>query len=201
MFWSRRLPQCVLGLAVFGIGISLLVRAELGLAPWDVFHRAVARHLDVGLGVVIEGTGLVLLLAWIPLRQRVGLGTILNAFEIGFVVDLVLPHLPTPDRLAPRIALLVGGVLAMAVASALYIGAGLGAGPRDGIMLGLAARWWTVRGWRTVVELTVVAAGLALGGSMGVGTLVFAVGIGPLVQPLLPVFRVPTPSTALGQYR
>ena len=164
----------------------MFVTARLGLAPWDVFHQGVARHVGLKLGWVIEITGFVLLLLWIPLRQRPGVGTILNAVEIGLVVNLVGNHLPSTDRLIPRLAYVVGAVLVIAVGSGLYIGAGLGTGPRDGIMVGLATRGYSVRVVRTVLEAVVLAVGVALGGHIGVGTLAFMLGIGPLVHVLIP---------------
>ena len=188
--FPERLARCVIGLAGFGLGISMIVVADLGLAPWDVFHQGVADKLGISIGWVIVMTGVLLMLAWIPLRQRPGLGTLLNATEIGLVVNLTLPLLPEPDHLVARAALLTGGLLAMGIGSGLYIGAGLGAGPRDGIMLGLAARGVSVRAARTGVEVLVTVLGVLLGGTIGIGTVAFALGIGPLVQVFLPVFDV-----------
>jgi uncharacterized membrane protein YczE len=164
----------------------MFVTARLGLAPWDVFHQGVSRHTGIALGWVIEITGFVLLLLWIPLRQRPGVGTILNAVEIGLVVNLIGDHLPSTDRLAPRLAYVVGAVVVIAVGSGLYIGAGLGTGPRDGLMVGLAARGYSVRVTRTILEAVVMASGIALGGRIGIGTLAFMFGIGPLVHVLIP---------------
>ncbi len=188
--FSERLARCVIGLAGFGLGISMIVVADLGLAPWDIFHQGVADKLGISIGWVIVMTGVLLMLVWIPLHQRPGLGTILNATEIGLVVNLTLPLLPEPDHLVPRAALLIGGLLAMGIGSGLYIGAGLGAGPRDGIMLGLAARGVSVRTARTGVEVLVTGLGVLLGGTIGIGTIAFALGIGPLVQLFLPMFDV-----------
>lgn len=187
--------RCVFGLALFGFGITLLLRAELGAAPWDVFHTGVNELTGVPTGVVIVVTGLALLALWIPLRERPGLGTILNAIEIGLVVDLTLPIVPEVDRLLVRGALLVAGLVLIAVGSGFYIGAGLGPGPRDGLMTGLAkrsvrGRSISVRVARTFVELVVLAVGIALGGSIGIGTAAFALGIGPLVQFFLPRLTV-----------
>lgn len=182
----RRLARCIVGLASFGLGISMFVTAHLGLAPWDVFHQGVSAHTGIALGWAIEIVGFLLLLLWIPLRQRPGVGTILNALEIGLVVNLIGNHLPSTDRLIPRLAYVVGAVVVIAVGSGLYIGAGLGTGPRDGIMVGLAARGYSVRVTRTVLEAIVMVAGMALGGHIGIGTLAFVVGIGPLVHILIP---------------
>jgi uncharacterized membrane protein YczE len=182
----QRLTRCIVGLAFFGLGISMFVTASLGLAPWDVFHQGVSSHTGIALGWVIEIVGFVLLLLWIPLRQRPGVGTILNALEIGLVVNLIGDHLPATDRLIPRLFYVVGAVFVIALGSGLYIGAGLGTGPRDGIMVGLAARGYSVRMTRTVLEFVVMASGIALGGHIGIGTLAFMLGIGPLVHVLIP---------------
>ena len=164
----------------------MFVTARLGLAPWDVFHQGVAVHTGLKLGWVIEITGVVLLLLWIPLRQRPGVATILNAVEIGLVVNLIGNHLPSTDRLVPRLAYVVGAVVVIAIGSGFYIGAGLGTGPRDGIMVAIAARGYSVRVVRTVQEATVLAIGIALGGHVGIGTIAFMLGIGPLLHVLLP---------------
>jgi uncharacterized membrane protein YczE len=188
---AQRLIRCVAGLALFGLGISMFVTARLGLAPWDVFHQGVSSHVGLSLGWVIEIVGFLLLLLWIPLRQRPGVGTILNALEIGLVVNLIGNHLPSTDRLVPRLAYVVGAVVVIAVGSGLYIGAGLGTGPRDGIMVGLAERGYSVRVTRTLLEAVVMACGIALGGRVGVGTVAFVVGIGPLVHILIPRLDMP----------
>ena len=189
--WGVRLGRCLAGLALFGTGVDLLLEAHLGAAPWDVFHQGVADHLDLPIGRVIVGTGLLLLLVWIPLRQRPGIGTILNAVEIGVTVDLVAPLIPRPEPLALRVAYVALGLVVVGIGSGLYIGSGLGAGPRDGIMMGLRDRGISVRVARTAIELTVLVAGLALGGTVGVGTIAFTFGIGPLVQLFLPRFLLP----------
>lgn len=189
--WADRLARCIGGLALFGLGIALILQAGLGAAPWDVFHQGVSELTGISVGTVIIIVGLVLLLAWIPLRQRPGVGTLLNAFEIGLVVDLVLPALPDTDRLLPRVAFLGAGLLVVAIGSGLYIGSGLGAGPRDGIMMGLRARGMSVRAARTAIELVVLGIGLALGGSVGIGTVAFTFGIGPLVHVFLPRLTLP----------
>jgi uncharacterized membrane protein YczE len=186
----QRLARCIVGLAFFGLGISMFVAAHLGLAPWDVFHQGVSKHTGISLGWVIEIVGFALLLLWIPLRQRPGVGTILNALEIGIVVNLIGDHLPSTDRLIPRLVYVVGAVIVIAAGSGLYIGAGLGTGPRDGIMVGLAARGFSVRVTRTVLEAVVMAVGIALGGHIGIGTLAFVVGIGPLVHILIPLLNM-----------
>jgi len=185
-----RIGRCLFGLALFGLGITLLIESDLGAAPWDVFHTGVTELTGISTGVVIIATGVLLLLLWIPLREQPGLGTILNAVVIGIVVDLTEPLVDTPGQLALRIAMMLGGVVLVAIGSGFYIGAGLGPGPRDGLMTGLAkhtalGRVVSIRAARTFVELTVLAVGIALGGAVGIGTAVFALGIGPLVQVFL----------------
>jgi len=150
--WSNRLARCAFGLALFGAGIALILQAHLGAAPWDMLHQGLSNKTGISVGVIIEAVGFVLLLLWIPLKQRPGVGTILNAFEIGFVVDLVAPHLPDSDRLLVRAGYLVAGIVIIAIGSGFYIGAGLGPGPRDGLMLGLEQRGLSVRTARTPVR-------------------------------------------------
>jgi uncharacterized membrane protein YczE len=183
----ERITRCVTGLALFGVGISLQIESRLGNPPWDVFHQGVANQVGLGIGTVIILTGIALLvLFWIPLRQKPGLGTVLNALEIGLVANVVLDAIPRVETMALRIPMLLGGILLVALGSALYIGSGLGPGPRDGIMTGLAARGIQIRVARTFIEVTVLVVGWLLGGQVGVGTVLFAIAIGPLVQPLLP---------------
>ena len=189
----ERVLRCVGGLALFGVGIALIIDAHLGAAPWDVFHTGVSDLTGIPVGTVIIVTGLVLLLLWIPLRETPGLGTLLNAVEIGLVVDLVLPVVPEPDQLAARVAMMLAGVAIVAVGSGLYIGAGLGPGPRDGLMTGLARRGVSIRVARTGIEVTILVVGIALGGSIGIGTAVFAFGIGPMVHHVLPRLTMGVP--------
>jgi uncharacterized membrane protein YczE len=186
----ERLIRCVLGLAFFGLGISMFLAGDLGLAAWDVFHKGVSNKTGIPVGLVIEITGVCILLLWIPLRERLGLGTVLNAIEIGLVVYLIDDHLPTTDLLVPRLLYVAGGLLSIAVGSGLYIGAGLGSGPRDGLMLGLSKRGISIRAARTGVELAALLVGLLLGGSVGLGTVAFTFGIGPLCQLLMPPLRM-----------
>jgi uncharacterized membrane protein YczE len=189
--WTNRLARCVGGLAVFGIGVALILQAELGFAPWDMLHKGISDRTGINVGVVIVIVGLLLLALWIPLRQPPGVGTVLNAVEIGLVVALVAPHLPDTDRLVPRVAFLLAGILAIAIGSGFYIGSGLGAGPRDGIMVGLSQRGVSIRLARTIIEVTVGLAGILLGVRPGVGTVLFMFGIGPLVQVFLPRLSLP----------
>jgi uncharacterized membrane protein YczE len=174
------------GLVLFGVSLALMVRANLGLGPWDVFHQGVADRTGLSIGIVVNLTAVVVLLLWIPLRQRPGLGTISNVVLVGFVTDATLALLAAPDNLALRAAMLVTGILANAVATALYVGAGLGPGPRDGLMTGLAARGHSIRLVRTSIEIAVLALGWLLGGSVGVGTVLYALTIGPLIGYLMP---------------
>jgi uncharacterized membrane protein YczE len=187
----RRLVQLYAGLLLYGFSDAMLVEAGLGLSPWDVLHQGLARSLGLSIGTWVVLVGGVVLLLWLPLRQRPGVGTVSNVLLIGVALDLSLVVLPTPEQLGVRTGWLVAGVLLNAVATAAYIGARLGPGPRDGLMTGIAARGHSVRVVRTALELTVLATGYALGGTVGVGTLVYALGIGPLVHPLLPALLVP----------
>lgn len=186
----ERLVRCVIGLALFGLAISMFLTARIGLPAWDVFHQGLSKKTGIPVGIAIEISAVFVLLLWIPLRQKPGLGTLLNAIEIGLVVYAIDDHLPYDQHLVWRVAYVVGAMFAFAIGSGLYIGAGLGAGPRDGLMLGLAQRGMSIRVARTIVELTVLAVGLALGGSVGLGTVVFTFGIGPLVQIFLPRLRL-----------
>lgn len=194
----QRIVRCVVGLAMFGFGISCFISADLGLAPWDIFHQGLERKTGISIGIIIEITGVFILLLWIPLRERMGLGTLLNAVEIGLVVFLIGDHLPEPDHLAWRLALMLLGLVSVGLGSGLYIGAGLGSGPRDGLMLGLSKRGISVRIARTAIEVTVLVLGLFLGGTIGVGTVAFTFGIGPLVQFFLPRLRLKGDVTTLA---
>jgi uncharacterized membrane protein YczE len=182
-----RLAQLLVGLALFGTSMALLLRAGLGLDPWDVLHQGLAPRLGWSFGAVTALTGVLVLLVWIPLRQRPGVGTVANVVVIALSVDLALALIPPATRLGWQIALMVGGVVLNGIATACYVGARLGPGPRDGLMTGLHARTgWSVRWARTGIELTVLAAGWLLGGTVGVGTVLYAVAIGPLAQLFLP---------------
>ncbi len=187
----NRLVRCAFGLALFGAGIAMMLQAELGASPWEMLHQGLSRRTDISVGVIIELVGFVVLLAWIPLRQRPGIGTLMNVVEIGLVVDLTMPLLPDVDHVIARFVMLCIGIGIIAVGSGFYIGAGLGPGPRDGLMTGLAARGISVRLARTCIEVAVGIAGLALGSRPGFGTIMFMFGIGPLVQPILPRLTLP----------
>ena len=188
---SRRVVQLAIGLTLYGISMAMMLRSYLGLMPWDVFHYGVARWVPLSFGGIVIVTGVLVLLLWIPLRQMPGLGTVLNVIVIGLASDAALSVLHRPDALAGRVALLVGGVLLNAVASALYIGAQLGPGPRDGLMTGLVVRTgWSIRLVRTSIEVTVLVVGFALGGTLGLGTALYALAVGPLLQIFLPMVTV-----------
>lgn len=187
----RRLPRLLSGLVLCGIGISLMVRSGLGLTPWDVLHEGLAERTGLGIGTVIIAVGVAVMLAWLPLRQRPGIGTVANALLIGTVVNLALTALPEPGSSAGRWAFMGVGVFLFGPGSGLYIGAGLGAGPRDGLMTGLAARGISLRLVRTGIEAAVLVIGVLLGGTVGIGTVALAVSIGPLVQFFLAHLTLP----------
>jgi uncharacterized membrane protein YczE len=182
----RRLPRLLAGLVLCGMGIAAMVAADLGLGPWDVLHQGISERTGLPIGSVVILVGVAVMLCWIPLRERPGLGTVLNAILIGVVVDLTLLWLDTPANLWGPWLLMLGGVVAFGAGSGFYIGAGLGPGPRDGVMTGLARRGWPVGVVRTAIELSALGGGWLLGGTVGVGTVVFALGIGPLVHWFLP---------------
>ena len=188
----RRLAALTFGLYLFGASLAMVVVAGLGLSPWDVFHQGVARTVDRPLGSVLIATSFAVLALWIPLRQRPGIGTIGNAIVVGLSLEATLPLLPDVSSWWAKTFMLAGGVLLNGVASGLYIGAGLGPGPRDGLMTGLAERRWSIRLVRTGIEAAVLGAGWLLGGTVGLGTVIYAIGIGPLVQVFLPWFTIDT---------
>jgi len=190
---GRRIAQLYAGLVAFGVSLALMVRAGLGLSPWDVLNQGVARRLGLQFGWVVIALGLVVLLAWVPLRQRPGWGTLSNVLLVGLVANAALDVLGRPSQLVARGALLAAGIGLNALATAAYIGVGLGPGPRDGLMIGLARRGHSIRTVRTALEVCALGAGVALGGTLGVGTLAYALSIGPLVHVLLPRFIVHPP--------
>ena len=192
----RRLPQLFLGLVLYGVSLAMMVRGQLGLAPWDVLHSGLIRYLPLTLGQAVVVMSFVVLLAWIPLREKPGIGTVANALVVGFAADGTLAVLDTPGGIVPRVGLMVGGVVLCGLAGGMYIGAQLGRGPRDGLMTGLARRTGrSLRLVRTGIEVSVVLIGLLLGGAIGIGTVLYALAIGPLTQLWLPAFTVDvTPS-------
>jgi uncharacterized membrane protein YczE len=190
---ARRVVQLYAGLALFGVSVALLVAARLGLDPWDVFHQGLAKRTGLPIGLVLIAVSVAVLLLWIPLRQRPGIGTVSNAIVVGLVADAMLPLLPQPGALAVRAVYLAAGILTNGVATGLYIGAGLGPGPRDGLMTGLASRGWSIRRVRTLIEVAVLAVGWLLGGSVGIGTLLYAASIGLLAHVFIPRFAIDRP--------
>jgi uncharacterized membrane protein YczE len=193
----RRLLQLYAGLILYGASMGLQIRAGLGLDPWDVFHQGVSDKTGLSFGTIVIITGALVLLAWIPLRQKPGIGTVSNVFVIGFAVDATLALMPDVTMLGAQLSLLATSVVLNAIAGAAYIGAGLGPGPRDGLMTGLVRRTGgSVGRIRTGIELSVLAVGFSLGGTVGLGTVVYAVSIGPLLQLLLPAFTIREPVLA-----
>jgi uncharacterized membrane protein YczE len=193
----RRLFQLFWGLCLYGFSMALMLRANLGLSPWDVLNQGLAPRLDLSFGMTVNLIGAVVLLLWWPLRQRPGIGTIANILVIGTAVDLSLAILPMPEGYAMRAAWLGAGIILNGIAGGAYIGAGMGPGPRDGLMTGLCRRTDMPVKWvRTGIEIAVLAVGWLLGGTVGVGTILYAVGIGWIVHHALPFFRIATPERA-----
>lgn len=192
----RRLLQLFVGLTLYGLAIAMIVRADLGLDPWDVLNQGVferfAQPAGLSFGLVVNLIGLAVLLLWIPLRQMPGIGTVANVLVIGAIANIGLRLIPADLPLVARCGLLGSGIVLTGLASGAYIGAGFGPGPRDGLMTGIVRRTgWPVRWVRTAIEIAVVAVGWMLGGSIGLGTILYAVSIGPLVHVFLPMFTIP----------
>jgi uncharacterized membrane protein YczE len=185
----RRLPKLIFGLVLFGVGIAFMAQANLGLGPWEVFHQGIARHTGVQLGTVSIVLGVPILLLWLPLGERPGIGTVLNIALIGLATNETLLLLPAPTDVPVQIALMLLGVVSIGVASGIYLATDLGPGPRDGLMTGVHHRFGlSIRRARTSIELTVLVGGFLMGGTVGLGTFAFAFGIGPIVQWSLGVF-------------
>ena len=185
---ARRTTLLLCGLALYGLSLTLLLRADLGLDPWDVFHQGLADTVGLSLGVTIVLTSFVVLALWIPLRERPGIGTVANAVLVGLGVEVFSAVIPEVESIWARCALLALGIVGNGIATGMYIGAGMGPGPRDGLMTGIARRRGSIRVVRTSIELAVLATGIVLGGTFGVGTVAYAVTIGPLAQFFLPIF-------------
>jgi uncharacterized membrane protein YczE len=184
----RRFPQLLAGLTLYGVSTAMMIRSGLGLNPWNVLHEALTLRTGLTFGTITAMTSVLVLLCWLPLRQRPGVGTVANIVVVAVAVDVTLALLVRPDPLVARIALLVGGVVLNGLATAAYIGVRLGPGPRDGLMTGLTTRTGvSIRLIRTGIEATVVATGWLLGGTVGVGTVVYALAIGPITQAFLPL--------------
>jgi uncharacterized membrane protein YczE len=190
--WLRRLVQLQAGLVLYGVSMAMFIRADLGLDPWDVFHQGVSERTGLRFGWVVFLVSVAVLLLWIPLRQRPGIGTISNAIVVGLAVEGALAVIPSIDAIWIRVLLLGGAIVLNGVATGSYIGAALGPGPRDGLMTGLARRYprLSIRLVRTGIEIAVLAVGWLLGGSVGIGTILYALAIGPLTQAFLPMFTV-----------
>lgn len=193
----HRLSQLYAGLVLYGVSDSMLLLAGLGVDPWDVFQQGLSRRLGLGVGTWAIIVGAAVLFLWIPLRQRPGFGTLSNVIVIGAVIDLSMATAPAPHGLPLRATVMLAGVALNGVATGAYIGAGLGPGPRDGLMTGLAARGHSIRAVRTGIELTVLATGWLLGGTVGIGTVVYALAIGPLAHLFIPLLRVDS-TTGVG---
>lgn len=195
-----RLGTLLLGLTLFGVSLAVMIQAGLGMMPWDVLHYGLSRHLPLSIGTILIGLSLLLLLLWIPLREMPGVGTIANAIWVGIVLDLALMVVPAVEPLAGRIPMMVGGIVLNGIATAMYIGAQLGPGPRDGLSTALARLLpVSLRVVRTGIEVIVVLTGWLLGGVVGVGTVLFALAIGPLTQTFLPFLAVRLPPVHPGQ--
>jgi len=192
----RRLTQLFAGLTLYGFSDALMLLAGLGVDPWDVLHQGLSRRFGLGVGTWAIIVGAIVLALWIPLHQRPGFGTVSNVIVVGAVIDLCLATIPAPHGLTLRTVFLLAGVGLNGVATGAYIGAGLGPGPRDGVMTGLAARGHSIRVVRTAIELTVLASGWLLGGTVGIGTVVYALAIGPLAHIFIPLLRIDEPSPA-----
>jgi uncharacterized membrane protein YczE len=197
----RRLIQLYTGLLMYGISASMLLLAGLGVDPWDVLHQGLSRRLGLGVGTWAIIVSVFVLLLWIPLRQRPGFGTISNLIVVGLTIDAILATVPPVHGLLARVIVMFGGVLLNGIATGAYIGAQLGPGPRDGLMTGLAGRGHSIRVVRTCIEITVLLTGWLLGGTVGIGTVVYALGIGPIAHVSIPLLGInvsgvePSPSS------
>jgi uncharacterized membrane protein YczE len=188
----RRVTQLFAGLALYGASMAIMVESALGLNPWDVLHQGLSKTTGISFGLIVLLVGIPVLMLWIPLRQRPGFGTVANLVVVGFAADAALAVLPEGTTIPARVGYLVGGILLNGLATGLYLGSRLGPGPRDGLMTGIVNRFprLSIRVVRTVLELTVLGAGVLLGGTVGVGTVAYALAIGPLAQLFLPFCTV-----------
>ncbi len=197
LIMTRRIVQLLVGLFFYGIALSLMIRGAVGVPPWDVLSQGVVKQTGLSFGLVTVLIGLAVLVLWIPIRQKPGIGTVLNALLVGPSAAVGLALLPPVDDLFSRVVLFAGGLALLALATGLYIGARFGPGPRDGLMTGLHRRTgWPVWVVRTAIEVTVLGIGWALGGNVGLGTLAFALLIGPMINVTLPLLMVPAAVTA-----
>lgn len=192
--FARRVPQLLIGLFCYGFAIAMMIQAGIGVSPWDVLGQGTALQSGLPFGVATNMIGLLVLLLWIPIRQKPGIGTVLNVLLVGPSAEVGLAVLPMPTELWAQILLFAGGLTLLALATGLYIGARMGPGPRDGLMTGIHRKWgWKIWKVRTVIELTVLTIGWLLGGTVGVGTVAFALLIGPMVNAALPLLHIPEP--------
>jgi len=200
---TRRIVQLLVGLFFYGLGLALMIRAAIGVAPWDVLSQGISLHTGIPFGFVTNIVGALVLLLWIPIRQKPGLGTVLNVLLIGPSAQLGLALIPEQENLLVRIVVFAGGLALVAIATGLYIGAQFGPGPRDGLMTGIHRKWgWKIWIVRTAIEVTVLAIGWLLGGNVGIGTLAFALLIGPMVNVTIPRLTVTVPAaTGTGVFR
>ena len=198
---TRRVVQLFAGLALYGVSMAFMVESALGLNPWDVFHQGLSKVTGISFGLVVILLGIPILLLWIPLRQRPGFGTVANIVVIGFVVDGALAVLPAGATMPARVSYLVAGILLNGLATGLYIGSRFGAGPRDGLMTGIVGRFprLSIRLVRTSIELLVLGVGFLLGGTVGLGTVAYALAIGPLAHLFIPLCTVPDTSGAASR--
>lgn len=198
LLMTRRVAQLLIGLFLYGFAIAMMIRAALGISPWDVLSQGVVLHTGLGYGLITNVIGALVLLLWIPIRQKPGIGTVVNVLTIGPSIDVGLWLLPVVEDLVPRVLLLAGGLVLLAIATGLYIGARFGPGPRDGLMTGIHRRTgWPIWVVRTGIEVTVLIIGWLLGGNVGLGTVAFALLIGPMVNVTLPLLRVPEAAGSL----
>lgn len=196
LLMTRRVAQLGVGLFLYGFAIAMMIRAALGISPWDVLSQGIVLHTGLNFAIVTNVVGAIVLLLWIPIRQKPGIGTVVNVLTIGPSIEVGLWVLPEVEDLVPRVLLLAGGLVLLAIATGLYIGARFGPGPRDGLMTGIHKRTgWPIWIVRTAIEVTVLVIGWLLGGNVGIGTLAFALLIGPMVNITLPLLRVPEPAS------
>ena len=188
----RRFIQLIVGLVLFGIGIAMMLQSGIGLPPWDVLHQGLTEQFGLTVGIWSIIISVVLLLLWLPLREKYGIGTVLNAIIIGFVIDVGVLFIPAPESIWWDVTLMLGGIFLIGLASGMYIGANLGPGPRDGLMTAIARRGVSIRATRWGLEIVALVTGVLLGGTFGVGTIAFALFIGPIVQFFLPRWSIDT---------
>jgi uncharacterized membrane protein YczE len=195
---GSRIAALLIGLVLYGVADGFIVQAAVGVGPWDVLSQGISRHTGLLFGVVTNLIGALLLLLWIPLRQRPGIGTLLNVLLVGSAAQVVLWTVPTPGLLVEQIGMFVLGLVLLAVATGIYVGAGYGPGPRDGLMTGITSRYgWPIWLSRSTVELTALALGWLMGGNVGVGTIAFALLVGPLCHLTIPLFARRVPPVAV----